>query len=317
MREAEVIIVGGGPAGAACARALKQAGKEVLLLEKAPPPRSKPCAGWITPSVFRLLNMRPGEYPHSLTVFDRLQFYFSGKKRALPTRQLAIRRVEFDYWLLQRSGATVVKHRVREIVEENRTYLLDGAFRCRYLVGAGGTRCPVYSGIFAERFPRAAKQQIVALSAEFSATPPDTACRLWFFDDGLPGYAWYVPKRGGWLNLGIGGRAQELKRLGHPLRWYWEKFLTRLRRCGIISDDAISTRGCAYYLRGGETYLREGNAFAIGDAAGLATLDMGEGIAPAIHSGLLVAAAITGRRPAAPRHVSRYSARELIFSNLR
>ncbi len=38
--------------------------------------------------------------------------------------------------------------------------------------------------------------------------------------------------------------------------------------------------------------IRKGNAFLVGDAAGLATLDMGEGIGPAIKSGLLAAEAI-------------------------
>jgi flavin-dependent dehydrogenase len=35
----------------------------------------------------------------------------------------------------------------------------------------------------------------------------DERCHLWFFEDGLPGYAWYVPKADGYLNVGIGGSA--------------------------------------------------------------------------------------------------------------
>jgi flavin-dependent dehydrogenase len=38
--------------------------------------------------------------------------------------------------------------------------------------------------------------------------------------------------------------------------------------------------------------VRRGNALIVGDAVGLATRDMGEGIGPAIRSGLLAAEAI-------------------------
>lgn len=58
-KNVDVIIVGGGPAGAACAWKLSQHQVDLLVLDKATFPRVKPCAGWITPLVLRDLKIDP------------------------------------------------------------------------------------------------------------------------------------------------------------------------------------------------------------------------------------------------------------------
>jgi flavin-dependent dehydrogenase len=59
------------------------------------------------------------------------------------------------------------------------------------------------------------------------------------------------------------------------------------------------------------------NAFVIGDAAGLATLDLGEGTGPAIESGILAADAIlTGRRFSA-KSITRYSLTHILWAGLK
>ena len=55
--------------------------------------------------------------------------------------------------------------------------------------------------------------------------------------------------------------------------------------------------GFSYYLRGNVEIVRRDNAFVTGDAAGLASRDLGEGIGPAIRSGLRSAAAILSNEP--------------------
>lgn len=52
---ADVVVVGGGPAGAATAWALARNGADVLILDRARFPRSKPCAEYLSPQARRIL----------------------------------------------------------------------------------------------------------------------------------------------------------------------------------------------------------------------------------------------------------------------
>lgn len=293
MREAEVIVVGGGPAGAACAWRLVRRGIDVLVLDLAEFPRLKLCAGWVTPDVLDDLELDEASYPHRLLTFETLDFHAFGRGMALRCRQHSVRRYEFDAWLLERSGAPVVNHRVRDIRRDGDGYVIDDSFRCRWLVGAGGTRCPVYRGLFRERNPRSSERQVVTFEHEFACQWDDPRCHLWFFEHGLPGYAWYVPKRDGWLNIGVGGMASTLKRKGDDIKRHWRLLGEKLERDGLLPRQDFDASGYSYYVRDRQEVVQHDNAFLCGDAAGLATVDMGEGIGPAIASGLRAADAIT------------------------
>src|SRR5437660_1125658 len=52
---AQVVIVGGGPAGSALAFALARSGVSVTVLDRAHFPRSKPCAEYLSPQASRVL----------------------------------------------------------------------------------------------------------------------------------------------------------------------------------------------------------------------------------------------------------------------
>jgi flavin-dependent dehydrogenase len=54
--DADVIIVGGGPAGSSTAWFLAQAGVEVLVLDRARFPRDKPCSEYMSPQAARILS---------------------------------------------------------------------------------------------------------------------------------------------------------------------------------------------------------------------------------------------------------------------
>jgi flavin-dependent dehydrogenase len=306
MRHQQVIIVGGGPAGAACAKILIQAGIECLVLDKQEFPRSKTCAGWITPQVFQALNTSPAEYPLPLTVFPYLKLSIKGFPLIRPGRQYAIRRIEFDDWLLDESGAPMIQHEVKEIRETDSGYQIDQEYSADFLVGTGGTHCPVYHRFFKANQPRTG-EKIVALEEEYPVEWKNGICQLWFFEDDLPGYAWYVPKAAGYVNIGLGGNERVLKERGLMIHDLWDQFLKKLRKMDLVGGREFSPEGYVYYLRSREENYRIGNVFLAGDAAGLATLDMGEGIGPAIQSGIQAARAIITRSEYSLEGIERFS----------
>lgn len=312
MKTATVIIVGGGPAGATCARELSRRGTDVLILDKVEFPRTKLCAGWITPRVLADLELDPADYPHRLLTYRRIVFYIKGVPVPVPTHQYSIRRFEFDDFLLKRAGVPVDRHRVRNIRRAGSKYVIDDAYQCTYLVGAGGTHCPVYKSLFSGIHPRDPGRCIATAEKEFAWHWQDPQCRLWFFDRGLPGYAWYVPKQNGYLNVGIGGKLASLKKRGETINTHWTRFAGKLARKGLAETRGLVPKGHIYYLRGRSDAVCRENAFILGDAAGLATRDMGEGIGPAIESARLAARAITTDSHYSVKSVTQWSAPQIL-----
>ena len=122
--EADVIVVGGGPAGASTAFALARAGARVVLLDRATFPRAKPCAEYLSPQASRLLSAmgaleeveRSAAHLAGMIVrapngaLIRGDFVASHGYRAFRDRGLALRRTKLDPILLdcaRRAGAEV------------------------------------------------------------------------------------------------------------------------------------------------------------------------------------------------------------------
>ena len=307
MQDVDVVIVGGGPAGSTCAWKLGQAGVSLLVLDRASFPRTKLCAGWITPEVVDDLELDIDSYPHSFMSFDKLHFHLKRLNFAKKTTQYSIRRYEFDDFLLKRSGASVHEHQVRKITKQNGSFIIDDLYRCKYLVGAGGTRCPVYREFFHDVNPRAKLLQIATYEKEFPYEWENDECHLWFLGDGLPGYSWYVPKANGHINVGLGGKAEKMKSSGLRLQDYWNGFTKKLAVDALVHDVDFKPTGYSYYLRGSVDVVRNGNAMIVGDAVGLASIDMGEGIGPAVRSAMLAADAITKNDEYDLKNLARFS----------
>ena len=316
MQDVDVVIVGGGPAGSSCAWQLRDSDLDVLVLDRAEFPRTKLCAGWVTPEAVADLELDISQYPHSFMTFERIHVHWKGLHLKPRTVQHSIRRYEFDHYLLQRSGAPVEAHYVKEICQDGGRYVVDDKFRCRFLVGAAGTKCPVYKSFFRQANPRARHLQTVTYEHEFVYDWRDGDCHLWFFEDKLPGYSWYVPKANGHLNVGIGGMAEKLKARGGDIKEHWSRFISHLGDQAFVRNAHYQPSGYSYYLRGNVETVRVENAFIVGDAAGLATRDLCEGIGPAVHSGKLAADAIMTGGPYLLGNVLGYSAQNRLVHRL-
>ncbi|MBN2411401.1 NAD(P)/FAD-dependent oxidoreductase [candidate division KSB1 bacterium] len=307
MIYSKVIIIGGGPAGSTCGWKLKQNGIECLILDKQEFPRTKLCAGWITPRVINDLKIDINDYPFSLAEFNKFHVHIYNKELIIKVRQYAVRRYEFDHWLLQRSGVNIYTHEVKHIKKDGDYYVIDDFYYCKYLVGAGGTFCPVYRTFFRDIHPRAKDLLVVTLEEEFPYDYFDANCHLWFLRNKLPGYSWYVPKNNGYLNVGIGGFAEKLKANNDNIKNQWQFFINELERLSLVKNHRFNAGGYVYYIRNRVDAVQKDSIYLIGDASGLATRDMGEGIGPAVKSGILAAEAISSGKPFSLGPVRKYS----------
>jgi flavin-dependent dehydrogenase len=169
--DAEVIVVGGGPAGASTAFFLARAGVDVVVLDRARFPRDKPCAEYLSPQASRLLDemailesveqagaaqlagMRV-RAPNGLVIHG--EFAASHGFRGFRDRGLALRRYVLDEILIRRAcaaGARLLEGvHVRDVVCDGTgratgVVARDGALlrelRATVVVGADGLRSVV------------------------------------------------------------------------------------------------------------------------------------------------------------------------------
>jgi flavin-dependent dehydrogenase len=121
-----------------------------------------------------------------------------------------------------------------------------------------------------------------------------------------------VPKANGFVNVGLGGSAAALKAKNDTLKRHWTLLVDKLDKMGLVRGHEYRPVGHSYYLRSRSPVVRRGNAFLVGDAAGLATLDMGEGIGPAIQSGIRAANTIVSGQEYSVASLQRYSFPSLV-----
>jgi flavin-dependent dehydrogenase len=208
-----------------------------------------------------------------------------------------IRRCEFDDYLLQRSGARLRLGEAWESMERvNGRWLVNGAIDAAIVIGAGGHFCPVVRFLGANLGK--GERAIAAQEIEFEMND-DQALRcgvehdrpeLYFCDD-LKGYGWCF-RKGNFLNVGLGRDGN------HRLPEHVHAFSRWLQSQGKVPADAPARfKGHAYllYSHAKRPVVGDG-VLIIGDAAGLAYAESGEGIRPAIESGLMAAQIIANAR---------------------
>lgn len=295
METCDVLIVGGGPAGSTCARELGRAGLDVIILDKSQFPRDKVCAGWVTPAVMETLGIDVDDYArqHTLQAISAFRTSRIGNP-AIHTRypntvSYGIRRCEFDDYLLRRCGARLrLNEKLASIERQGDHWLVNGTLRTPLIIGAGGHYCPVarYMGakLGASELPVAAQEIEFVLNAEQQRQcPVEADTPELFFTPDLKGYGW-IFRKGNYLNIGL-GRQDNNKLTSHV-----EAFVKWLQENGRIPRELPKFSGHAYLLYpDAPRKLISDGMLLIGDAAGLAYPQSGEGIRPAVESGLLAA----------------------------
>ena len=271
-------------------------------MDKAIFPRDKVCAGWNTPQLIDELEIDVDEYRAGRT-FQPITGFRVGLIGGAAHEttydhavSFGIRRCEFDHYLLQRSDARLLLGTpVASLRREGPRWVVNDSVEASMLVGAGGHFCPV-----ARTLNRAATPAplIAAQEVEFAIGTNERSSfaiaaerpELYFCRD-LQGYGWCFRKQDH-LNIGFG-------RLdAHALPKATAGFVDFLKATRRIPATASwRWRGHAYHLSGSVCRQAVDEAvMLVGDAAGLAYPQSGEGIRPAIESGLIAAATIVDAR---------------------
>jgi menaquinone-9 beta-reductase len=295
-RQCEVLVVGGGPGGSTCARRLAQAGVDVLVIDRKTFPRDKICAGWVTPQVFDVLGVDPAEYGRDHVCQPITGFHtglIGGNEIGTDYGRVVsygIRRCEFDHFLLERAGVgCILGETVADLRRDGDAWMVNDRIRASVIVGAGGHFCPIARALGGRE-----GDQIVTVAAqeiEFAIRPEqESQIRLrgeipeLYFCQDLAGYGWCF-RKGNYLNIGLG-------LLNSPgVSAHVQSFCRFLNDRGKVCCEMPSRfHGHAYriYERIAPKLLDDGVLF-IGDAAGLAYPQSGEGIRPAVESGLMAA----------------------------
>jgi flavin-dependent dehydrogenase len=308
MDACDALVVGGGPAGSSCAWALRRSGLDVVVLDRAAFPRDKVCAGWVTPQVVRSLDLDIADYARGRTFQPITAFRTGliGDAATIDTSYDApvsygIRRCEFDHYLLQRSGARMAATGpVTSMRREGRDWIVNDAIRTPLVIGAGGHFCPVAKQLNPQPPPASL---VVAQEVEFPVEDADAAAyaiaperpELYFSRD-LQGYGWCF-RKGRHMNIGFGRLDRRLLPKGTA---EFVEFLAREKR--VPPGTTYKWHGHAYLLASaaGRRVVDDG-VVLVGDSAGLAYPQSGEGIRPAVESGLMAAETVVAARGAYDR----------------
>ncbi|WP_407702192.1 geranylgeranyl reductase family protein [Streptomyces specialis] len=290
----DVVVVGAGPGGASAARAAAEAGRRVLLVEKAELPRYKTCGGGIIgPSRDAL---PPG---FELPLKDRVHavtFTLNGKlARTRRSKRMLfglVNRPEFDQRLVEaavkagaelRTGTTVARvEQHGPAVPDRRTVavVLAGGetLLARAVVGADGSASRIGAHVGVRL-----GQVDLGLEAEIPI-PPEVAAdwkgRVLIDWGPLPGsYGWVFPK-GDTLTVGVISARGD----GAATKRYLEDFVARL---GLAGFEPTVSSGHLTRCRTDDSPLSRGRVLVCGDAAGLLEPWTREGISFALRSGRL------------------------------
>ncbi|MCZ2835968.1 NAD(P)/FAD-dependent oxidoreductase [Modestobacter sp. VKM Ac-2985] len=292
MEHADVVVVGGGPAGAACAAAVRRArpDADVLVLDRADFPRDKVCGDGIAPEALDVLAGLGIDVPALTAGFPavpRLRMQGPGGttvERTLHRPSLVVPRAVLDGRLLEQVLATGVRfrrHTVRQVTVHRTHVEVDGVVRAGVLVGADGAESVVRRALGIA--PNPPDRLAVAIRGYAPVLPGmDGVQVVTTTDQRWPAYAWSFPLGDGRANVGYGELVS-----GGVTRTELVAGLHRM----LPGVQPEGLRAHRLPLSTGRPRLPGGRVLLAGDAQSLINPLTGEGIFYAVLSGALAGAA--------------------------
>jgi geranylgeranyl reductase len=299
----DVVVVGGGPAGATAAHELARSGRSVLLLDRAG--RVKPCGGAIPPRLIRdfaipdeLLVARVTSArmvsPASKCVDIPIDNGFVGM----------VNREDFDEWLRARAAAAGAIRRIGSF--ERLTRDADGtqlvhysvrprgqqegrpaSVRARTVIGADGARSEVARQAMPGAKPVSyvfAYHEIVRAPAPAPAGYDAARCDVFYQGVLSPDFYGWVFPHGDTLSIGTGSADK-----GFSLRGA----VARLRQAsGLAGVETLRREGAPLPMKPLARWDNGRDVVLAGDAAGVVAPASGEGIYYAMVGGQLAAEAV-------------------------
>jgi geranylgeranyl reductase family protein len=307
--DADAIVVGGGPAGAAAAARLAAQGFRTVLVDRASFPRDKVCGDFVGPAALAELadlGVAQAQAFRATSKMADLALHIDGDQLTvmgipqvdgLPDYGRVIPRLQLDAWILdaaRRAGATVLDGRkVTAVQQAPDAITVQGhsaagpwQLRTRLLLGADGSNSMVARTLRGGLPP--SQDRIMAVRAYFDDVDgPAGQGDVCFRSDSFPGYYWLFPAGGGSANLGVGMLTSTYPQSGRNLREMLQRLIAedaslqyRLRGArmrGKVLGHPLTTYNPRLPLIGDRVML-------LGDAAGLINPLNGEGIQYALHS---------------------------------
>jgi len=292
MEHVDVLVVGGGPAGAACAAAVRRArpDADVLVLDRADFPRDKVCGDGIAPEaldVLAELDLDVDALTDGFPGVHRLRL--TGPRGTTVERtthrpSLVVPRAVLDGRLLEQvlaGGVRFRRHTVRSIAVHPTHVEVDGRWSAAVLVGADGAESVVRRALGVP--PNRPDRLAVAIRGYAPVLPGLAGVQVvTTTEQRWPAYAWSFPIGDGRANVGYGELVA-----GGATRAGLVEGLHRL----LPGVEPTGLRAHRLPLSTGRPRLPDGRVLLAGDAQSLINPLTGEGIFYAVLSGALAGAA--------------------------